>query len=277
VDSIIQGIKAFAQIAIPFPLKITIRKSIWRYLYLKLKIRNLIRGGKTHSKVFCPISETHFDEFVPLYKEYDENIPTHAQPCISPDSGARGGLRLEWLYLKNETELFNKNISLLHFGPEYCFYDKFKQMANINYLPIDKNNKKYNKDVSYVDLTALNFQTSSMDMVICNHVLEHVEDDKQGLKEIYRVLKPGGIAIITVPIDESRVETYEDFSITDPKDREREFGQWDHLRYYGLDFPQRLESAGFRVKTEHYARTFSRGDFKKYGLADEPIFVCKKD
>jgi 2-polyprenyl-3-methyl-5-hydroxy-6-metoxy-1,4-benzoquinol methylase len=152
----------------------------------------------------------------------------------------------------------------------------FKEMNNINYYPADKNNKKYSIDIKYVDLAELNIETNTFEMIICNHVLEHVEDDKKAVMEMYRVLKPGGVAIITVPIDSKRNETYEDLSVTKPKDREREFGQWDHLRYYGLDFQQRLETADFTVKTEHYARSFSNGDYEKYGLADEPIFVCKK-
>jgi predicted SAM-dependent methyltransferase len=211
-----------------------------------------------------------------MYKAYDPNLPSHAQSRISPDSGAREGLRLQWLYLKHETNLMKEKINLLHFGPEYCYYRKFKEMNNINYYPVDKNNNKYSKDIIYADLTELNIEANTFEMIICNHVLEHVENDKKAIKEMYRALKPGGTAIITVPIDSTRIETYEDLSVTKSKDREREFGQWDHLRYYGLDFQQRLESAGFIAKTEHYARSFSNGDYEKYGLADEPIFVCKK-
>ncbi len=276
MNLIIRKIYSLAQIVIPFPIKIFLRKSVWKFLYFKLIIRNFLRGEFPYKQVCCPISDTHFNEFIPIYKEYDPNLPSHAQPRISPDSGAREGLRLQWLFLKHETNLMKEKINLLHFGPEYCYYRIFKEMNNINYCPADNNNKKYSKDIKYVDLAELNIETNTFEMIICNHVLEHIEDDKKAVMEMYRVLKPGGVAIITVPIDFKRDETYEDLSVTKPKDREREFGQWDHLRYYGLDFQQRLETAGFTVKTEHYARSFSIGDYEKYGLADEPIFVCKK-
>ena len=249
---------------------------MWIFLYIKLILRNFIHGEFPTKKVTCPISETNFAEFIPLYKQSDPALPSHAQLRISPDSGARGGLRTQWLYLKHETDLMKDNINLLHFGPEYCYYRIFKEMNNISYYPADKNNNKYSKDIKYADLKELDIEANTFEMIICNHVLEHVEDDKKAVMEMYRVLKPGGTAILTVPIDSQRNETYEDLSVTKPKDREREFGQWDHLRYYGLDFQQRLESAGFTVKNERYAKSFSIGDYEKYGLADEPIFVCKK-
>jgi len=276
MNLLIRKIYSLAQIVIPFPIKIFLRRSVWKFLYFKLILRNFLCGEFPYKKVYCPISDTHFNEFIPIYKEYDPNLPSHAQPRISPDSGARESLRLQWLFLKHETNLMKEKINLLHFGPEYCYYRIFKEMNNINYCPVDKNNKKYSKDIKYIDLAELNIETNTFEMIICNHVLEHVEDDKKAVMEMYRVLKPGGVAIITVPIDFKRDETYEDLSVTKPKDREREFGQWDHVRYYGLDFQQRLETAGFTVKTEHYARSFSIGDYEKYGLADEPIFVCKK-
>jgi len=273
---IFRKIEAIAQIIVPYPFKMVLWKTFWKILYFKLRLRNFLRGERALKQVFCPISEKYFDEFVSRFRKYDPNIPTHAQPKISPDSGAREGLRLQWLFLKSETDLFKKDVSLLHFGPEYSFYEKFRKMDNVDYYPVDKNYKKFSKNVRYADLSGLDFQENVFDMMICNHVLEHVEDDKQAMKEMYRVLKPGGTVIITVPIDHERNETYEDESIISPEDREREFGQWDHLRYYGLDFPQKLESVGFVVSTEYYARTFSSSDFEKYGLVDEPIFVCKK-
>ncbi|MBC2714885.1 MAG: class I SAM-dependent methyltransferase [Desulfobacteraceae bacterium] len=272
----LRTVEAIAQKTIPFPVKLFLRKLNWRFFYLNLKIRNFARGRKTSPKVFCPISETFFDEFVPLFKAYDPGLSTCEQPRISPDSGARDGLRLQWLYLKNETELFKSNIRLLHFGPEYGFYKRFITMDNIRYFPVDKNNRKYSRDVGYADLAGLDFQTDAFDMIICNHILEHVDDDKQAIREMYRVLKPGGTAIITVPIDHSRSRSHEDASITNPKDREREFGQWDHLRYYGLDFHQKLASKGFTVKTVYYAKTFSSEDVAKFGLVNEPVFVCQK-
>ncbi len=112
--------------------------------------------------------------------------------------------------------------------------------------------------------------------MICNHVLEHIPDDRQAMKEMFRALKSGGTGVITVPIDEQIASTYEDFSITSPKDRKQHFGQWDHVRFYGLDIESRLEEVGFEVEMCRYGATFSKEDYAKYGLCDDLIVVAKK-
>jgi ubiquinone/menaquinone biosynthesis C-methylase UbiE len=116
----------------------------------------------------------------------------------------------------------------------------------------------------------------SFDAVLCNHVLEHVPDDRKALGEIFRVLKPGGWAILMVPLS-SRAETDEDPTVVDPKERERRFGQDDHVRLYGQDYQARLEAAGFHVTMDHFARSLSDQDLRRYVLdANEVIPLCTK-
>jgi ubiquinone/menaquinone biosynthesis C-methylase UbiE len=121
------------------------------------------------------------------------------------------------------------------------------------------------------------FADNSFDFVMCNHVLEHIDREQDAMKEILRVLKPGGFAILQVPMDYERTSTYEDFSITDPKEREKHFGQYDHVRLYGRDYAQRLEYAGFSVRADEYIKSFSDADIERFRLdKNELIYFCEK-
>jgi len=128
----------------------------------------------------------------------------------------------------------------LHVAPESCLAEKFKK--EYGYLSIDLDGKKA---MMAMDLTAMTFEDESFDAIVCNHVLEHIPDDKKAMKELFRVLKPDGWASIQVPIKGDI--TQEDLSVTDPKERRRLYGQEDHVRYYGYDFTDRLKEAGFDV------------------------------
>src|SRR5690606_35144795 len=115
------------------------------------------------------------------------------------------------------------------------------------------------------------------DVIFCNHVLEHVEDAEQCMKELYRIMKPGGWGIFQVPIDENRLETYEDKSIVSPEEREKHFWQKDHVRLFGLDYGRKLEAVGFKVKEDDYANQFSEQEGDYYRIArHEIIYYCQK-
>lgn len=119
---------------------------------------------------------------------------------------------------------------------------------------------------------SLPFKEEVFDVVLCNHVLEHIIDDKKAMAEIFRVLKIGGIAILQVPVSHKLIHTYEDCSITEPEQRKKAFGQFDHVRIYGMDYPQRLESIGFKVEKINISQ-----QYPKYGLnPEEDLFVCHK-
>jgi ubiquinone/menaquinone biosynthesis C-methylase UbiE len=127
-----------------------------------------------------------------------------------------------------------------------------------------------------VDLTALTYENDFFDLIICNHVLEHIPDDKKAISEMYRALKKGGKAVITVPIDENLEKTYEDSNITSPADRLKHFGQWDHVRSYAKDIKQRFENEGFNTELIQYADHFSSEEFNRMGLRDDYIVVGTK-
>jgi SAM-dependent methyltransferase len=137
---------------------------------------------------------------------------------------------------------------------------------------------KYPKGTIDIDISQINHPDNMFDALLCCHVLEHVPDDRQAIRELYRVLKPGGWAILQVPIDYGKVVTFEDNRITSPAEREKYFGQNDHLRLYGRDYPQRLEKAGFKVECIDFCNTFTEQEKQKFGLdgKDGIIYFCKK-
>jgi ubiquinone/menaquinone biosynthesis C-methylase UbiE len=124
----------------------------------------------------------------------------------------------------------------------------------------------------------LPFKENSFDFILCNHVLEHINDDKKAMKELYRVLNKNGTAILQVPINQKSSKTFEDSSIVDKKERIERFGQYDHIRLYGLDYFKKLEAFGFKVDPLKYSKEFTESEIIKYGLIkDEIIPVCKKN
>ncbi|MGN6532139.1 MAG: class I SAM-dependent methyltransferase [Ginsengibacter sp.] len=187
--------------------------------------------------------------------------------------------RALWIFLKEQGELFNSQLKLLHVAPEKVYYKKFSSNKNISYYPIDlhPDNYTYGRKTIEMDVTRLNFPDEFFDAIICNHVLEHVVEDTKAMKEMYRVLKPGRWAILNVPIDLNREKTFEDASITDPQKRMELFHQSDHVRIYGKDYTSRLTCAGFQVETIEFGSKFSVEEQFKYGIkASELIFLCKK-
>ena len=180
-----------------------------------------------------------------------------------------------WLYLKNKTDFFNSNLKILHIAPEQAFFKFLKSVNNQNYITFDLNSPL--ADIKG-DICAMPFEDNFFDFILCNHVLEHIVDDTKAMKELYRVLKRKGIAILQVPINVGRDKTFEDNNITTKKERIEKFGQYDHVREYGLDYYKKLESIGFSVEKNNYASKFNLNDINKYGIVrDEIIPICKKN
>lgn len=141
-------------------------------------------------------------------------------------------------------------------------------MTNLNYITADLVSPL--ADVR-MDIQDIPYDEGSFDVVICNHVLEHVDDDIVAMREIFRVLKPGGWAILQVPVDWNRDYTYEDASIVTPKEREKHFGQYDHVRFHGTDYPNRLRSAGFIVDNEDFLQNFTPEEREYHRLPEKEM------
>lgn len=220
------------------------------------------------NKVECPVCGGKFRKFLPY------GYVNVRQGAMCPGCLALERHRLMWIYLKNETSFFSGNLKVLHIAPEQCFLNRFRKLNNLTYHTADLESPiaDYKCDVQN-----LPFENSEYDIVICNHVLEHVPDDKKAMSEVLRVLKPGGFAIMQVPADFNRNTTFEDNSITDRNERTRIFGQYDHLRVYGTDYPERLKSAGFCIDEPNYTEKISQADKVRYSLnIKEFMFALKK-
>ena len=183
--------------------------------------------------------------------------------------------RAMWLYLKNKTDFFSKqDLTVMHIAPEQCFHKKFKHQKNLKYVTGDLVSPIADM---HFDLHDIPLEDNQYEVIFCNHVMEHVKDDLRCMQELYRIMKPGGWGIMQVPIDASRTETYEDWSITSPEEREKHFWQKDHVRLYGLNYPKRLEEAGFKVDVVDLSKDFPEEQFKRYRIPPtELIYVVRK-
>jgi SAM-dependent methyltransferase len=180
-----------------------------------------------------------------------------------------------WLFLMKNTSVLESPIKALHFAPEYCLYEKFKSLKEVEYVPADLG-IGYPKGTYKIDITKITFPDNYFDLIICNHVLEHVLDDRSAMKELYRVLSENGYCLVTLPIKENQEFTFEDPSITSASERKKHFGQWDHVRWYGMDVMERLANAGFSVMNSKYGLTFPLEDQRKFGLNEEILIVLRK-
>jgi SAM-dependent methyltransferase len=248
---------------ISFALRNIPRKYLQLISHWGLKVVSLFYLG---NKVECPISGQTFRKFLPYGRIPREN-------ALCPGSLSLERHRLMWLYLKNKTNFFTAPLRVLHIAPEYCFIDKFSKLKNLDYITADLESPLAQVKM---DIHKMPFKENEFDVVFCNHVMEHVDDDIQSMREIVRVLKPGGWAIIQSPLEDRDV-TFEDKSLKTPKERERVFGQDDHVRAYGRDYGKRLESAGFKVKIDGYNQELDEEIRKRYALPEyEDIYVCYK-
>nr|WP_315140019.1 methyltransferase domain-containing protein [uncultured Flavobacterium sp.] len=238
-----------------------------------------------------PIDGKSFKSMLPYGYETQRNN------VLSPSTLSLERHRLLWLYLNEQTDFFkselvsdssftntkriklrdaetNSALKVLHFAPEQAFYKLFRNQKNLEYTTTDLFSPL--ADVK-ADICDLPFEDNQYDVILCNHVLEHIPDDTKAMQELYRVLKPGGMAILQIPQDLSRAATFADDSITDQKERAKIFGQYDHVRIYGRDYFDKLRSIGFKVVEEDYTNKIAPELVEKYCLAKgEIIPVCFK-
>lgn len=250
-------------------IRFAIRKIPRRYLQIvspmAMKAMKLIYKG---NNVECPVCNSTFSKMLP-YGRIVSRDNALCPECLSLERH-----RLMWLYLKEKTNFFTAELKLLHVAPEHCFIDRFEKLKNLEYITADIESPLAKVKM---DLHDIPFPENTFDVVFCNHVLEHVDDDIKCMKEMLRVLKPGGWAILQSPIDPMRSVTFEDPSITDPAERERIHGQDDHMRTYGLDYGSRIKRSGFAVTEDVYVKTLPEALVKRYCLpGNEIIYVCHK-
>ena len=237
---------------IPRPLLI-------RLSYVAKPILAFFLKGNTFTD---PIDGKSFKTFLPYgYGNQRNNV-------LSPSTLSLERHRLLWLYLKNETGFFSAKKSVLHFAPEQCFLKRFRNLQNLNYTTTDLLSPI--ADIK-ADICNLPFEDDSYDVILCNHVLEHIPDDTKAMQELYRVMKPGGYGIFQIPQDLSREDTFEDDTITDKAERAKIFGQYDHVRVYGRDYFDKLRSIGFKVNEVDFTSQLSDDDVTKYCLAKGEI------
>ncbi len=215
--------------------------------------------------------------------KYSHECPVCAQPVRAflpfrskrncPFCGAHARHRLDWLFFQLKTDLFDgAPKKMLHFAPEPAFKDKWPQIPNLDYLSADLAEGR--ADV-VVDITEIPYEDDTFDVIYCSHVLEHVLDDQKAMRELSRVMRPTGWAVLQVPITAER--TFEDPTITDPQERERVFGQHDHVRRYGLDYVNRLEENGFRVTTYSAIDILgSEEQAERYAVTGRIVFFCQR-
>lgn len=194
--------------------------------------------------------------------------------CVKCDSVDRD--RLLYAYFKFVLKVFNdnKDFSILHLAPELMLSREFLKYKYRQYSCTDKfmPGYRYPDYTIDMDIMDISFQDNNFDLVICNHVLEHITDDLGAMKELYRVLKPGGTAVLQVPISTLLKITYENPDATTDKKREEYYGQYDHVRIYGQNYTSRLESVGFKVSRLNISE-----EFKKFGvIVSEDLFICNK-
>ncbi len=240
-------------------LNIIPRPILIRLSYVARPVLAFFLRGNTYTD---PIDGKSFKSFLPYgYGKQRNNV-------LSPSTLSLERHRLLWLYLKNETDFFTAEKKVLHFAPEQCFLKRFKKLKNINYTTTDLESPI--ADVK-ADICNLPFKDNSYDVILCNHVLEHIPDDTKAMQELYRVLKPGGYGVFQIPQDLSRDITFEDNSIIDKKERAKIFGQYDHVRVYGRDYFDKLRSIGFKVDEVDYTSNLSAEAIEKYCLAKGEI------
>jgi SAM-dependent methyltransferase len=240
------------KLAVPAPMR--------RFALRRLRLV-IYRG----SAVECPCCGGRFSRWMPGL--------SHRATRVCPRCGAQERHRALWLYMRERTDLFSRSISILHWAPEYALQRSLSALPNAAYVSADLEG---DEAMQHMDITDVPFKDDSFDLIICVHVLEHVLDDRRAMREMARVLRPGGSAMILVPIVLEQ-PTLEDPAIATPEERKRHYWQEDHVRLYGGDFRDRLTEEGFEVTVDTWIRTLDQPALDRHGLFPlEDIYVCAK-
>lgn len=222
----------------------------------------------------CPVCGKQTEVFLPFVPKH---IRVNRTNVICPHCQSSERHRCYWPILKKwfESIKSEETVKLLHFAPEEGLRANIEKYLSIDYWPVDIDPKYGVREI--VDITDIPFKENDFDFIICNHVLEHVPDDKSGMSELHRVLKQGGKAMINVPIKMDMKETLQDERYNTDELRKRYYGHTGHVRQYGADFADKLRDSGFKVTVLLPNENKPESELKKYGLLrDEVVFICEK-
>jgi SAM-dependent methyltransferase len=223
----------------------------------------------------CPLCGGRFRRFLSFRSDGSEGFVDIRPDARCPRCGSLERHRLLWLFLREKTNLFHDRLKVLSVSPEFLFQRVLARLPNLDYWSVDLESPLA---FERMDITAMRFGDGEFDVVLCNHVLEHVPDDRRAMEELCRVLKPGGWAIVQTPVDPRLEKTFEDPSVVSPRERARLFRQVDHVRIYGRDYPERLRQAGFTVRLVDYVGGMDPERVLRYGLLEhEDIHYCTRE
>jgi SAM-dependent methyltransferase len=217
-------------------------------------------------KRYCPLCRSYLAGFKPF-----GIVPRPEARC--PRCGSLERHRLVWLFMQARTNLFDGAPKrMLHVAPESAFSVALARVQGLDRITADLSHQSA---MIRMDLSDIPLPDKRFDIIYCSHVLEHIPDDRKAMRELYRVLRTGGWAILQVPV--LRDTTFEDPSVTSPADRLRLFGQEDHVRVYGRDYRDRLTDARFHVVVEDFGATFPPAKRRYFGLMEgEAVYFCRK-
>ncbi len=215
----------------------------------------------------CAICGSRWRKFMPY------GYVTVREEALCPNCLSLERHRLLWLWMVMHTDLLAGGRNILHVAPEVSIMRRLRKICGESYVTADLESPLADM---HFDVQSIPLDDNSFDIILCNHIMEHVEDDRQAMRELHRVLRPGGWGVILVPRDEEREVTFEDDSIVDEAERTRIFGQYDHRRIYGQDYADRLREAGFEVDAIDFYSQLRRPEQIFYGVKNEMIFRVSK-
>lgn len=275
-----QGLKQKIKHLIPFWAGKKIRGTYQKTL-------GFVYKGNTY---YCPYCKHSFRKMLPagekleVIEKYNIIGSGYRENCTCPRCYAKDRDRLIHLYLEKKTTLFTEAHKVLHIAPEAWLKELFHDLPHVHYTngvkDIDDPDYGYYYDrrTREIDITDLEMKDNFYDAIVCSHVLEHVLNDQKAMREIYRVLKPGGWAILQVPYSTLIDITIEDSTVVSPQERKKRFGQFDHVRIYGNDYETRLKNTGFEVErfnplNEEWGKQY----IQQYALnPHEDLFIVHK-
>ena len=228
----------------------------------------------------CLLCGNYVSDFFPggiksvLFKEYRIIGGGPREHCICPICGGPDRYRwIRWI-LDNEIKPRKRTGRVLHFAPEYGLEQFFYAPdVSYDYYPVDI---KSGRAAHQMDITDIWFKDNTVDLVIANHVMEHIVDERKAFSEIHRILKQDGLLLLSVPIC-TDMNTIEDDSIVTEEDRLRMYGQQDHVRLYGIDYKERFENYGFTVEAYTPLDILSSDEIRTYGfIPDDIVMILKR-